>query len=81
MSALLCEAPKPQTSMISGFADPWEPAFMELNIPKTLKKHERQDGILFENSIFVNLEMFGHPVVYRFGRRGAPTNDEDPLKS
>ena len=31
-SICLCERPKPNISMISGFLDPWEPLFMDLNI-------------------------------------------------
>ena len=32
---LLCERPKPNISMISGFLDPQDPLFMDLNIPNS----------------------------------------------
>ena len=35
--ALLCEGPKPNISMISGFVDPWDSLFLDLNIPKYFK--------------------------------------------
>ena len=35
---LLCDGPKPNISMISGFLSPGEPLFMDLNIPKILQK-------------------------------------------
>ena len=37
MTALLWEVPKPHNSMIYGFLDLWEPAFIDLNIPKYFK--------------------------------------------
>ena len=33
-SGVLREEPKPPNSMIHGFLDPWEPVFMDLNVPK-----------------------------------------------
>ena len=37
ISVLFCEGPKSQNSMISRFVDPWEPLFIDLNIPKLLR--------------------------------------------
>ena len=38
---LLLERPKPPNFMISGFSDPWDPLFMDLNIPKYFKKNTK----------------------------------------
>ena len=34
ISVLLCEGPKPQNSMISGFLDPYYPLLMDLDMLK-----------------------------------------------
>ena len=41
---LVCEGPKLNMSMISGFLDPWDPSFMDLNIPKDFKKYQENMG-------------------------------------
>ena len=45
---LLCDGPKPQNSMMSGFSDPWNPVFMDLNTPKYFKKSKKRYGNIFE---------------------------------
>ena len=36
ISVSLCEGPKPVNSWMYGFLDPWEPLFIDLNIPSDL---------------------------------------------
>ena len=38
ISVILCEGPKPNISMISGFLEPWSPVFMAFIIPKILQR-------------------------------------------
>ena len=38
---LLCEGPKPNISMISGFLSPGEPLFMDLNTPEYFKTYKK----------------------------------------
>ena len=59
--------------MISGL-DPWEPLFMDLNIPNHFSKSKKIQ-IHFKNNMLLNLENGG---TQSFGKRQAPTNDEDP---
>ena len=42
----MCEGPKPQNSMISGFSTPREPSFMDFNIQKYFKAYQK-DGHMF----------------------------------
>ena len=42
--------------MIYWFVDPWEPLFMDLDIPNYFKKHKNNYGHIFENMIYVNLK-------------------------
>ena len=53
---LLCEGPKPHNSLTSGFVDPWEPLFMDLNIPNYFKQYKKNVGTFQECIIFENLE-------------------------
>ena len=50
---LLCEGPKPQNSMISGFVSP--PLFIDFNIPNYFNKYKKVYGNIFEKYFFVNL--------------------------
>ena len=42
ISVLLLEGPKSPNSMISGFLSPWEPLFIDLDIPKYWKRLKEQ---------------------------------------
>ena len=48
ISVLLYEGPKPPNSVISGFVDPWEPLFVDLNIPNSFLKYTNISGHIFE---------------------------------
>ena len=54
ISILLCEGPKPNISMISGFLRPGEPLFMDLNILKYFR-NIRTILVFLKHMIFVNL--------------------------
>ena len=53
ISVLLCEGPKPNISMISGFLSRGEPLYMDLNIPKYFKTYKRNMGTFFKHIIFI----------------------------
>ena len=58
----LCEGPKPQNSMISGFPDPWNPVFIDLNIPNYFNEHEKyMESVAFSfiNRVIWNFENSG----------------------
>ena len=57
ISVLLCEGPKPNISMISGFLSPGEPLSTDLNIPKYFKKYKNNMETFSENIIFINLKL------------------------
>ena len=52
---LLCEGPKHQKSMISGFLSPGEPLFMDLNIPKYFKEYKTNLETFLKHTMFVNM--------------------------
>ena len=52
MSVSFCEGPKLPNSMISGFVSPWEPLFIDLNIPKYFAKYKAIEETC-RTSIFV----------------------------
>ena len=56
ISVLLCEGPKPSMSMISGFLNPWNPVFIDLNTLKIFR-NIRKYGNMFENIICVHLRI------------------------
>ena len=48
ISVLLCEGPKPNLFMISGFLSPREPLFMDLLIPNYCKNSKKITDIFLE---------------------------------
>ena len=46
--------------MISGFVDPGQPLFMDLNIPNYFKTYTRNRNIVLKHIIFENLDL-GNP--------------------
>ena len=48
---LLCDGPKHNISIISGFVNPWSPVFMDLSIPKILRKYKNEHGDIFEKML------------------------------
>ena len=70
-SICLCETPKPNISMISGFVESWEPLFMDLDIPKYFKKSENSRNTFLK---IICLEMLSSEI-QRFaniGKGGTP---------
>ncbi len=57
MSVLLCEVPKPNIFMISGFLNPWSPLFMEVNIQKILQTNKKHMDA-FLKILFVNMGIY-----------------------
>ena len=49
---LLCEGPKPPNSMVSGFLDPSDPLFLDLNRPEYFK-HIRKVWKHFRKILFL----------------------------
>ena len=56
-SVLFCEEPKPPSSMISGFLNPGEPVFMDLDIPKYFNEYRHNYGHVLK-IIFYTCESF-----------------------
>ena len=82
MSVLLCEGPKPNMFMISGFGGPWEPSFLDLNIPNYFKKHKNNYGNLFETYYFYKSQYCGNRKFRNVGpdvEKMGTGNDEDPI--
>ena len=50
-SVLLCDGPKLQNSMISGFSNPKGRLFLDFNIPKNFKEYKKY-GNIFKYNIF-----------------------------
>ena len=55
--------------MISGFLDPWEPFFMDLNIPEYFSKYKQiWDPLL--NLSYINLKFLEITALEHFGKVG-----------
>ena len=67
-SVLLLEGPKTQHFMMSGLLSPWEPSFMDLDIPNYFEKYQK-DGNVCKHIRFVNLNML-FSIFYFWGKDG-----------
>ena len=56
--------------MISGFVDPWEPLFVDSNIPKYFKQYKKKLETCLKNITFVNLKMLDIEEMFSGKRRG-----------
>ena len=57
ISMLLCERPKLTISMFSGVLSPWEPVFVDLDIPNNTCKTIRKSVGTLKNNIVINLKI------------------------
>ena len=78
ISVLSCEGPRAQNSMISGFLDPWEPVFMDVNIPKYFKRYKKSYGRIFEKCYFYKYHKFGDPF-FTFWENVGTKNHKNPF--
>ena len=63
--------------MIYGFMDPWEPLFVEFDIPKYFETYKNNTGALSKHIVFTNIKT-SETLFHQFWKRRAPKNDEDP---
>ena len=64
--------------MIHGFLDPWEPLFMDLNIPKYFQKYKKILNRFRTTIILINLKIMETFLLDIFGK-DRHRNDEDPF--
>ena len=66
ISALLCEGPKPNISMFSGFVNPWEPLVMD----SIILEYFENIGKLWKHFKKICLHTSGLPFFVNFGKDG-----------
>ena len=65
--------------MILGFVDPWDPLFLDLNIPNYLKQDKEIYWNMLLEYYFTYLNIFNF-IILKMLENTAPNNDEDPSK-